>query len=182
MVPTLLRQIHLEPWGNALQCLGKSPCRDRPLLVQTCGKQESCQLASRLDTHQPDMRKRPVQWSSNYFFFFLIIPRQVCNFAPSTRATNCRSELIKTKNQPQTHKQLQPSTVADTTYLTQLLCSYVSVLVVEEPTAGWAFHQLAGCNCSASLTHLLLWDKGGTFLGDAQRGIPSSFFHVLLKL
>lgn len=53
---------------------------------------------------------------------------------------------------------------------------------MEEPTAEWAFHQLAGCNWSASLMHLLLWDKGGTFLRDAQRGIPSSFFHVLLKL
>lgn len=52
----LLQHTGLQPPASAVLCFSKSPHRDRPFSVQTCGKLESCQLASSLETCQSGIR------------------------------------------------------------------------------------------------------------------------------
>lgn len=55
-MPMLLQHTGLQPPASAVLCFSKSPHRDRPFSVQTCGKLESCQLASSLETCQSGIR------------------------------------------------------------------------------------------------------------------------------
>lgn len=71
----LLQETGLQPPASAMLCFGKSPCRDRPLSVQTCGKKESCQLASKLETCQPDIRGEDLYDEVIIFIFFITISR-----------------------------------------------------------------------------------------------------------
>lgn len=72
MVPMVLRRTGLQPPARAPLCFGKSPCRDRPLLVQTCGKLESYQLASRLEMCQSDIRGEDLCDEVIIIFSFLL--------------------------------------------------------------------------------------------------------------
>ncbi|PKU40607.1 hypothetical protein llap_9087 [Limosa lapponica baueri] len=66
----------LKPPASAMLCLGKSPRRERPPLPQTCGKPESCQLASRLETCQSVIRGEDLCDEVIGRVFFIFIPRQ----------------------------------------------------------------------------------------------------------
>lgn len=90
MVPMLLWQTGLQPPASSVFCLGKSPCREKPLSTDLCWARKLSAGQQAWNVPVWCKRRRPVWWSNNYFNYFIITPRQVCNFTPSARATNCR--------------------------------------------------------------------------------------------